>query len=115
MRASILRLYASNLEQAQTMLSDVPNDRMAELPFEGAKHPAWTLGHLALGAGMVKDFIVGNPGGFGGVPEAWTAVCMPVRSRTRRRFPVCDSSTSPSGAVTWSPRRSRSWTTKPSG
>ena len=77
MRTSIIRLYASNMEQAQKMLSDVPNERMAELPFEGAKHPAWTLGHLALGAGMVTDFIGGNPGGFGGVPEAWTETCMP--------------------------------------
>ena len=77
MRSSILSLYASTLDQARRIVGDVPCERFAEIPFEGAKHPAWVIAHLCLASGMVLDYLRGKDGGFGGVPEAWAEVCMP--------------------------------------
>lgn len=76
MRASILSLYASTLDQAQQLVADAPCARLAEVPFEGAKHPAWVLPHLCIASGMVADYLRGKDG-FGCVPAAWTEVCMP--------------------------------------
>ena len=77
MRQQIMRLYGSTLADAKKLTADVPDDRFAEQPYPGAKHPAWVLGHLSLASGMALDHIRGNPGGFGSVPGAWAEVAMP--------------------------------------
>tara|TARA_Y100001933_G_scaffold167365_1_gene165549 strand:- start:153 stop:659 length:507 start_codon:yes stop_codon:yes gene_type:complete len=77
MRRQILNLYAMTLDTAERLVADIPCERFAELPYPDAKHPAWVLGHLALGGGMMLAYLRGESEGFGGVPEAWAPVCMP--------------------------------------
>jgi hypothetical protein len=77
MRPQILSLYASTLADAERLVGDVPCERFAELPYADAKHPAWVLGHLALGSGMMIGCLRGNAEDLGGVPGAWMDACAP--------------------------------------
>ena len=70
MRQQILRIYGSTLTEAKKLTADVPCERFAELPFDGSKHPAWVIAHIALASGMVLNFLRGESDGFGPVPEA---------------------------------------------
>ncbi len=77
MRSSTLRIYAMTLDRATRLVDDVPDERMAEIPFEGAKNPAWVLTHLCVASGLLLDCLSGTPGELGGVPGAWGEVSMP--------------------------------------
>ncbi|MAY74344.1 MAG: hypothetical protein CMJ31_06385 [Phycisphaerae bacterium] len=75
-RQQVLGTFAMTMDQAKKLVADVPDDRFAELPFEGAKHPGWVLGHLCCGAGMGAAFLAGEEG-VAGCPDAWVTACMP--------------------------------------
>ncbi|MBZ0171878.1 MAG: hypothetical protein K8E66_05815 [Phycisphaerales bacterium] len=77
MRQQVLRIFGSTLSEAKKLAADVPCERFAEQPFDGAKHPAWVIAHIALASGMVLDYLRGKAGGYGPVPEAWAEACMP--------------------------------------
>ncbi len=79
MRQHVLNTYAMTLETAKHLVNDVECVRCAEMPYESAKHPAWTLGHLAIASGMAASFL--DPsldlGSMGGVPDEWAKVSAP--------------------------------------
>ena len=52
MRPHVLSTYAESLAQAHTLVGDVPDERFAEVPHPGAKHPGWVLGHLCVASGL---------------------------------------------------------------
>lgn len=89
MRSQVIKVYAMTLDDARKQVADVPCERFAELPFEGAKHPGWVLGHLALASGMGLAHLRGEEG-VAGVPEAWSASCMGVPSGERALFGTKD-------------------------
>lgn len=78
MRQQMLGIYSMTLDEARKMLEGVPCDRCAELPFAGAKHPGWVLGHLCLGSGMGAAMLGGSTdeSDMCGVPAAWAGPCM---------------------------------------
>ena len=76
MRDHVLKMYESTLAAAEALVADVPCERFCEAPFDQAKHPAWVLGHLCLGSGMVLGYMRGEPEKLGGVPMAWAEACM---------------------------------------
>jgi hypothetical protein len=74
MQQQIISTYAFTLYQAKKLTEDVPCERFAELPFEGAKHPAWVLTHLcaasSIGLSVLKapaNPDVGTPD----IPQTW--------------------------------------------
>lgn len=77
MRTQILNLFSMTLADAERLVADVPCERFAELPYPDAKHPAWVLTHLALGAGMLVGYFRGEDGTFGCVPAAWAGLATP--------------------------------------
>lgn len=68
MRAHLLKTFAGTLDQARTLVADVPCERFSELPHPGAKHPGWVIGHLCVGAGFAAAIL-------GEDPEDFTTVC----------------------------------------
>ncbi len=77
MKSQILNLFSMTLADAERLVADVPCERFAESPYPDAKHPAWVLTHLALGAGMMVGYLAGEDGSFGCVPAAWAGVASP--------------------------------------
>ena len=75
-RSAALRLYGSTLERAQKLVAGIDDARWAELPYDGAKHAAWTLTHLNIASGMT-DVILRGEEGLGIVPAAWAELAMP--------------------------------------
>jgi hypothetical protein len=72
MRAHVLKAFAGSLDQARSLVADVPCERFAELPHPGAKHPGWILGHLCVGSGFAAAILGTDPADFAtvcGVPE----------------------------------------------
>ncbi len=43
----VLRAAEGNVDYARRLVSDVPEEKMAEQPAPGMNHAAWVLGHLA--------------------------------------------------------------------
>jgi len=83
MRQQLLNTYAMTLDQARKLVADVPCERFAELPHDGAKHPAWVLGHLNVGS-----FFAGQLLGMSdklGEPGPWFANCAPGSVLTNDR------------------------------
>jgi len=79
MREAVLGSYAMTLNTAHGLVADVPCERFTELPFDGAKHPGWVLGHLAIAGAMGAAHLrePQNPSpSFEGVPAEWMAACM---------------------------------------
>ena len=74
MRDPLIQTFAYTLGELKKMIADVPCERCAEMPFDGAKHPGWVLAHLTMAAGMGAS-ILQNPEqaevGIAGVPEAY--------------------------------------------
>lgn len=66
-RDQILATYARTLADAKRLAGDVPDDRFAELPFTGAKHPAWVLSHLCVASGMAAAFLSNDATDHGGM------------------------------------------------
>jgi len=91
-RSFVLRLYGGTLDRAGRLVEGVPDERWAELPHDGAKHPAWALTHLCLASGMVDAHLRGEGDELGVVPAAWAAVGMPGADL------VADRSAYPAGA-----------------
>ena len=79
MRTQIQKTYSMTLDTARRLCEGVECARCAEIPFDGAKHPAWTLSHLCVASGMCASFLDpdANDGPIGGVPEAWMGVAGP--------------------------------------
>lgn len=75
-RTAALRLYASTLEQAQKLVAGIDDARWAELPYDGAKHAAWTLTHLNIASGMTDAILRGDEG-LSIVPAAWAELALP--------------------------------------
>jgi hypothetical protein len=78
-RDHLLKMYEMTLGDAKKQVADVPCERFAEVPFPGAKHPGWVLGHLALGGAMGAAHLrhPSDPSpACEGVPEAWMKTCM---------------------------------------
>lgn len=88
MKPEIIGLFAHTMSEAEKLVADVPDERFAELPYTNAKHPAWVLTHLSVGAGMMIGCIKSDPNDLGGVPASWPELC-PARgsvSDDRSRF-----------------------------
>lgn len=80
MKQPILNVYAMTLDTALRLVDGVPDERFAELPHEGAKHPAWVLSHLTVAGGMGAALLSDQPeeySGLSGVPAAWAEVSAP--------------------------------------
>lgn len=63
--------------QAHKLVRDVPCERWAEMPYEGAKHAAWTVPHLCFGSAFAVGLL--SPGeddvtSVTGVPASWRDV-----------------------------------------
>ena len=96
MRQQILNTYASTLDQAKKLVADVPDARWAELPFEGAKSPAWVLTHLCLASGMGAGYLSEQPeevGGMSGLPDSWVQAAMPGGEISGERSAYGDGAT----------------------
>ena len=76
MRTQVLNIYAMTLDASQKLMTDIPCERCAELPFDSAKHPGWVLGHLSIASGMIAAYLGGEEG-ISGVPEDWMKSCAP--------------------------------------
>lgn len=92
MKPQILGLFAHTLSEAEKLVADVPDERFAELPYPNAKHPAWVLTHLTVGAGMLIGCLKGDPTDPGGVPPSWAELCTAGEAviGDRSRFPGKD-------------------------
>ncbi len=93
MRDHVLKTYAMTLDQARKLVADVPCERFAELPYVGAKHPGWVLGHLAVASGMGAAYMEHSDQaepGISDVPEAWGESCMGEPSADRAKFGTKD-------------------------
>lgn len=67
MSKNVLTTFAFNLQYAQMLLADVPQEKMCEQPGGIVNHPAWIVGHL----GTTYNFI-GQLLGFDPVcPPEW--------------------------------------------
>ncbi len=60
MRQQILNTYSLTLNMALHLVDGVPDEKFADLPHEGAKHPGWVLGHLCEASGMAAAMMGGN-------------------------------------------------------
>ena len=87
MRQQILNTYAMTLDTAKKLVADVEDPDFAKPAFDEAKHPAWTLSHLAIASGMAAAFLDprAGDGPMGGVPDAWAKVSAPGVSITNER------------------------------
>ncbi|MCB1281804.1 MAG: DinB family protein [Salinibacterium sp.] len=89
MKEQILKTYSMTLDQGRKLVADVPDERFAELPYPGAKHPGWVLGHLCLGSGMGAAYLrhpdQADPG-VSDVPANWAESCMGEPSDDRAKF-----------------------------
>ena len=93
MRDHLLSMYQYTLDQARQLVGDVPGERFAEMPHEGAKHPGWVLGHLCLASGMGAATLDPDPAqrdGICGVPESWMQSCMHAPTSERRAYGAKD-------------------------
>ena len=54
----------------QSLLDEIPDERMTEQPLPGVNHPAWILGHLALTA----DGVGATFGGQKTLPAEWSTL-----------------------------------------
>lgn len=92
MKTQILGLFAHTMSEAEKLVADIPEDRFAELPYPNAKHPAWVLTHLSVGAGMLIGCLSGDPKDLGGVPASWPELCPAGGSVSgdRSQFPSKD-------------------------
>ena len=43
-----LAINSLAMDYLRKLVAEIPDERMAEQPFPGMNHPAWTLGHLAV-------------------------------------------------------------------
>lgn len=79
MRQQILSTYAMTLDTAKELVADVDCADLARPAYDEAKHPAWTLSHLAIASGMAAVFLdpSAGDGPIGGVPESWMAASAP--------------------------------------
>ena len=87
MREQLISTYGYTLGMAHRLCEGVECARCAELPYADAKHPAWTLSHLAIAGGMTAAFLdpYAGDGPTSGVPEAWMLVGAPGVSITDER------------------------------
>lgn len=69
------------LSYADTLMKDLPDDRLTEQPLPGVNHPSWILGHLTL----TGDFAVKLLGGETTLPRAWILQFGPKSSPTSER------------------------------
>jgi hypothetical protein len=53
----LLYTLATNLDDAQRLSADIPDDTMVVQPAPGMNHAAWVLGHLACTADMLGDML----------------------------------------------------------
>lgn len=88
MRAQLLATYADTLDLAGRLTADVPDDRFAEVPHAGSKHPGWVLGHHCLASGMLSGLLADDEAeakGLGGVPMSLAAAAAPGTEPTADR------------------------------
>ncbi|MHB8902596.1 MAG: DinB family protein [Thermoguttaceae bacterium] len=88
MRHAVLRNYAFDLEYLRLLLADIPEDQMCDQPPGLHNHPAWTVGHLCVGAQFANSLL----GQETVLPEGWT------RLFARGSKPVADRSVYPDKA-----------------
>lgn len=69
------------LGYADTLLRDLPDERLSEQPLPGVNHPAWILGHLTL----TGDFAVKLLGGEAILPREWIVQYGPKSTPTPDR------------------------------
>lgn len=80
MRSQLLATFADTLELAGRLTADVPDDRFAEMPHAGAKHPGWVLGHLTVASGLAAGLLADDEAearGLAGVPQSIAAGAAP--------------------------------------
>jgi hypothetical protein len=82
----------------QSLLNEIPDERMTEQPLPAVNHPAWILGHLALTAEHVAEMF----GGKRTLPAEWTTLfgqgtqpssvrsSYPAKSELLRAFEECN-------------------------
>jgi len=63
----VLAVMERNLGYAQTLVADIPDERMCEQPGGYPNHPAWQIGHIA----VTCDFVGGMLGLDPALPAAW--------------------------------------------
>jgi hypothetical protein len=61
------------VQYCRTLLTDIPDERLAEQPVAGVNHPAWILGHLALTA----DSALEKLGAQKALPAEWATLFAP--------------------------------------
>ncbi len=93
MKDYLLNTYAMTHGLARNLVADVPCERFAEVPYAGAKHPAWVLGHLtiagAMGVAYLKDPTNPTPP-IEGVPQEWMPLFMGPPEPNRAVYPTKD-------------------------
>jgi len=57
---STIVAFRFTLRYAELLVADIDDDQMAVQPHSGMNHPAWVLGHYALGADFVAQ-LLGQP------------------------------------------------------
>jgi hypothetical protein len=85
MRHAVLRNYAFDLDYLKMLLADIPDDQMCEQPPGLDNHPAWSVGHLCVGAQFANSLL----GKETSLPEGW------ARLFGRGSKPVSDASKYP--------------------
>ena len=60
-------LYQFNLQFAETLVKDLKGEQMVEQPNGVINHPAWSLGHLAVSADHLGEFL----GLDSALPDGW--------------------------------------------
>lgn len=61
MSKNVLTTFAFNLQYAQMLLADVPQEKMCEQPGGIANHPAWILGHLGSSCNFMGQLLGFDP------------------------------------------------------
>lgn len=83
MREQLINAFNWSHQQTHAIVKDIPCERWAEMPYEGAKHAAWTVTHFCLADGFAAALASADPAERagtadvpprGGVPIAWADV-----------------------------------------
>ena len=61
MSKEVLATFAFNLQYAQMLLADVPQEKMCEQPGGIPNHPAWIVGHLATTCNFIGQLLGFDP------------------------------------------------------
>ena len=67
MLGQLCYLYGFNLQFAERLVNDIPDDQMAAQPGGVINHPAWSLGHLVVSSNHLGGLLGLEPS----LPEGW--------------------------------------------